>query len=236
MSALRELGIPLWVLRDGARTSEAATPAAVEPAPPPAVKAASQGDGAPALPAGADDWAGLAAAVRACTQCGLHRGRTQAVLGVGRTDAELLVIGEAPGAEEDRQGEPFVGPAGQLLNAMLGAFGFARRDVYIANILKCRPPHNRDPSQEEAATCTPFLDRQIALIKPRAILAVGRIAAQWLLQTDAPIGRLRGRVQQFREIPLVVTYHPAYLLRTPQAKSTAWQDLCMLKRMLTERS
>ena len=118
---------------------------------------------------------------------------------------------------------------------MLRAIGFARRDVYIANILKCRPPHNRDPSQEEAATCTPFLDRQIALIKPRAILAVGRIAAQWLLQTDAPIGRLRGRVQQFREIPLVVTYHPAYLLRTPQAKSVAWQDLCMLKRVLVER-
>src|SRR5690606_17785432 len=169
----------------------------VEPTPPVPEEAASRGASAPALPAGADDWAGLAAAVRACTQCGLHRGRTQAVFGVGRTDAELLVIGEAPGAEEDRQGEPFVGPAGQLLNAMLRAIGFARRDVYIANILKCRPPHNRDPSHEEAATCTPFLDRQVALIKPRAILAVGRIAAQWLLQTDAPIGRLRGRVQQF---------------------------------------
>src|SRR5690606_29815327 len=136
----------------------------------------------------AEAWAELRSEIRACTRCALHRGRTQAVVGVGRENAELLVIGEAPGAEEDRQGEPFVGPAGQLLNAMLRSIGFARTDVYIANILKCRPPNNRDPRPEEAETCTPFLERQVALIRPRAILAVGRIAAQWLLQSDAPIG------------------------------------------------
>lgn len=226
---LRELGIPVWALRERASAQAAASVAAPTAVPAPVTPTM------PAAPAPlVQDWATLVAEVRACTRCDLHRGRTQAVVGVGRPDADLLVIGEAPGAEEDRQGEPFVGPAGQLLNGMLRAIGLPRSEVYIANILKCRPPSNRDPSPAEAATCTPFLERQIALIKPRAILAVGRIAAQWLLQSDAPIGRLRGRVQQFREIPLVVTYHPAYLLRTPLAKATAWQDLCLLKRLLAE--
>ena len=169
-----------------------------------------------------------------CTRCGLHRSRTQTVFGVGRRDAELLVIGEAPGADEDRQGEPFVGRAGQLLNEMLRAIGLPRAEVYIANILKCRPPGNRDPQPEEAASCTPYLAQQIALVRPRVILAVGRIAAQWLLQSDSPIGRLRGRVFQYGEsgTPLVVTYHPAYLLRSPLEKAKAWTDLCMVKDLL----
>lgn len=180
-------------------------------------------------------WQSLAEAVRSCTACALHKSRKQAVVGVGRRDARLFVIGEAPGAEEDRQGEPFVGAAGQLLNAMLKAIGFPRADVYIANILKCRPPGNRDPQPAEAAACTPFLERQIAWVAPRAILAVGRISAQWLLQSDAPVGRLRGKVFHFgvARTPLVITYHPAYLLRTPSAKATAWQDLCMVKALLS---
>ena len=150
-------------------------------------------------------------------------------------ERKLLVIGEAPGADEDRQGEPFVGRAGQLLNAMLHAIGYERADVYIANILKCRPPNNRDPRPEEASCCTPYLDQQIALIAPRVIFAVGRIAAQWLLQSDSPIGRLRGKVYHYgaSRTPLVMTYHPAYLLRSPLAKATAWQDLCMVKDLLS---
>jgi DNA polymerase len=140
-----------------------------------------------------------------------------------------MVIGEAPGMDEDRQGEPFVGRAGQLLNAMLKALGLAREQVYIANILKCRPPRNRDPRPEEAAHCEPYLLRQIELVAPRVILAVGRIAAQSLLRTDAPLGRLRGRIHRFGEsgLPLVVTYHPAYLLRSPDQKGKAWQDLLL---------
>lgn len=196
-----------------------------------------QREAAPAPAAAGDDpWRQLEAEVSACTRCELHRGRTRTVFGVGRRDARLLVIGEAPGAEEDRQGEPFVGAAGQLLNAMLGAIGLARADVFIANILKCRPPGNRDPRPEESAECTPYLERQIALIRPRALLAVGRIAAQHLLQSDEPVGRLRGRVQDIgaERIPIVVTYHPAYLLRSPQAKAKAWSDLCLVRRLLAK--
>jgi DNA polymerase len=192
------------------------------------------------MPAGAHDerWQQLAQEVSVCTRCELHRGRTQTVFGVGRRDARLLVVGEAPGAEEDRQGEPFVGRAGILLNAMLRAIGLARADVYIANILKCRPPANRDPKPEETAECTPYLERQIELIAPRAALAVGRIAAQHLLQSDEPIGRLRGKEFRFgaRRIPLVVTYHPAYLLRSPLAKAKSWQDLCLLRQLLKSDS
>jgi DNA polymerase len=212
---LEALGIPVWKLRTAAPT---ARPAAA---------------GAP-IEVVAMQWDELAATVRACKKCALHATRTQTVFGVGRRDADLLVIGEAPGADEDARGEPFVGRAGQLLNAMLRAIGLPRADVYIANILKCRPPNNRDPQPDEAAACTPYLERQIALVNPRAILAVGRIAAQWLLQTDAPIGRLRGRVVHYGEagIPLVVTYHPAYLLRSPLAKATAWTDLCLVKDLL----
>jgi DNA polymerase len=217
---LEEIGIPVWKLR----AAHSETGAAGAEAPRSEVE-----------PSDVDrEWQVLAAEVRVCTRCTLHRGRTQTVFGVGRRDAELLVIGEAPGADEDRQGEPFVGRAGQLLNAMLHSIGLDRADVYIANILKCRPPNNRDPAPEEAATCTPYLARQIALVSPRVILAVGRIAAQWLLQSDAPIGRLRGRVFHYGEsrTPLVVTYHPAYLLRSPLAKATAWTDLCMVKGLM----
>ena len=179
-------------------------------------------------PAGALDqptWEALRAEVSVCTLCGLCRTRTQTVFGVGNRRADLMVIGEAPGADEDRQGEPFVGRAGQLLNSMLRAMGSARESVYIANVLKCRPPGNRDPSPAEVACCLPYLQRQVDLIQPRLILALGRIAAQYLLATDAPIGRLRAQVHRFGATPLIVTYHPAYLLRSPSEKRKAWNDL-----------
>jgi uracil-DNA glycosylase family 4 len=227
---LAEIGIPIWRLRSAA-VAETPTPA-VAP-----VAAQSEPRAAPSTaPRDADVWSELAAKVSGCTRCVLHKSRTQTVFGVGRRDARLFVIGEAPGADEDREGEPFVGRAGQLLNAMLRAIGLPRSEVYIANILKCRPPNNRDPQPEESASCTPYLSQQIALVQPRALLAVGRISAQWLLQTDTPIGRLRGRVLSYgeRNTPLVVTYHPAYLLRTPLAKATAWTDLCLVKELLSQ--
>jgi uracil-DNA glycosylase len=173
-------------------------------------------------------WSALRSEVLTCTKCPLHASRTQGVFGVGDQRAEWLVIGEAPGAEEDRRGEPFVGRGGQLLDAMLRGIGLKRGDnVYIANILKSRPPNNRDPKPEEVSACIPFLMRQIALIRPKLILAVGRIAAQNLLATDAPLTRLRGRIHHFGELntPLIVTYHPAYLLRSPGEKRKAWEDL-----------
>jgi uracil-DNA glycosylase family 4 len=176
----------------------------------------------------AASWEQLRSEVLHCTRCPLHLTRTQGVVGVGPKRTDWLVIGEAPGAEEDRRGEPFVGAAGQLLDAMLRAIGLDRtRNVYIANVLKSRPPGNRDPKPEEVAACLPYLVRQIALLQPRIMLAVGRIAAQNLLGTDTPLGRLRGRVHYFGELntPLVVTYHPAYLLRTPGDKRKAWEDL-----------
>ncbi len=165
--------------------------------------------------------------VSKCELCGLHQTRTQTVFGVGHPTADWLIIGEAPGEDEDRKGEPFVGRAGQLLTNMLRAIGLAREEVFIANILKCRPPNNRDPQQEEISNCRPYLRQQIQLINPKIILAVGRIAAQSLLKTDTPIGRLRGKRYTYEdtEIPLVATYHPAYLLRSPQQKRKAWEDL-----------
>ena len=224
------MGIPVWVMRGA---SEAVGAASAATSGGIATKVAPTG----AADVAALDWEALAEAVRGCKRCGLHATRTQTVFGVGRRDAKLMVIGEAPGAEEDRQGEPFVGPAGQLLNAMLRAIGLRREDVYIANILKCRPPNNRDPRPEEAATCTPYLNRQIELIRPRVMLAVGRIASQWLLQTESPIGRLRGTVSRYGDagIPLVVTYHPAYLLRSPHDKAKAWQDLCLVRDLVEEQ-
>jgi DNA polymerase len=179
------------------------------------------------------EWEALKARVRDCTLCELHKTRTQTVFGVGNEQAEWLVVGEAPGADEDRQGEPFVGRAGQLLNEMLLAIGLRREQVYIANILKCRPPQNRDPRPEEVVCCEPYLRRQVALIEPRIILAVGRIAAQNLLKTDARIGALRGKSFTYADtdIPVVVTYHPAYLLRSPQEKRKAWDDLQLARRM-----
>jgi DNA polymerase len=173
-------------------------------------------------------WEALRQEIMSCTRCPLHATRTQGVVGVGPRRADWLVIGEAPGAEEDRRGEPFVGPAGQLLDAMLRAIGLDRAtNVYIANVLKSRPPGNRDPKPEEVAACLPYLVRQIALLQPKIMLAVGRIAAQNLLGTQVPLGRLRGQVHHFGEFntPLVVTYHPAYLLRTPGDKRKAWEDL-----------
>lgn len=174
------------------------------------------------------DWDGLGAAIKSCTACDLHKTRTQGVPGVGDIHAEWLFIGEAPGADEDRQGEPFVGPAGKLLDAMLGALRLKRgENVYIANILKSRPPGNRDPRPDEVAACLPYLERQIELIQPKLIVAVGRIAAQNLLRTDTPIGVLRGSVHQYRGLPMVVMYHPAYLLRSPADKAKAWEDLVL---------
>ncbi|NEV62007.1 uracil-DNA glycosylase [Thiorhodococcus minor] len=184
------------------------------------------------------DWAALEDAVATCRACGLCETRTQTVFGVGDRHAELMIVGEAPGADEDRAGEPFVGRAGQLLTRMLAAIGFAREQVYIANVLKCRPPGNRDPKPEEALSCEPFLLRQMALIRPKLILSVGRVSAQHLLRTDTNLGRLRGRWLDFGEhgIPLRVTYHPAYLLRSPEQKAKAWEDLTEVRRRLDARS
>lgn len=172
------------------------------------------------------DWEGLRQAVAQCTACGLQGSRTQTVFGVGDPKADLMIIGEAPGFYEDQQGEPFVGRAGQLLTAMLKAIKRERSQVYIANILKCRPPNNRDPQPEEVALCTPFLNQQIALIQPKLILAVGRIAAHYLLNTKQALSQLRGQVHHYGkdQTPLIVSYHPAYLLRNPRDKAQAWQD------------
>ncbi len=172
-------------------------------------------------------WADLRERVAKCQKCDLHRERRQTVFGTGDHNADWLIIGEAPGAEEDRQGEPFVGRAGKLLNNMLLACGLQRDQVFIANILKCRPPKNRDPERGEVVACANYLRQQIALIQPKIILAVGRIAAQNLLQTETPIGKMRGQQYKYADtgIPVMVTYHPAYLLRSPREKRKTWQDL-----------
>jgi DNA polymerase len=216
---LKELGIaPVWRLKQQAA---AAVPAAGE--------------------AGADrrsrilqmDWAALKEAVATCTACELYKTRTQGVVGVGDEQAEWLIIGEAPGADEDAQGEPFVGQAGKLLDAMLAAIDLKRgENVYIANVLKSRPPGNRNPAPEEVAACMPYLERQIQLIQPKIILALGRFAVQSLLDTEETIGRLRGRVHQYQGIPLIVTYHPAYLLRNLPDKEKAWEDLCLVRETM----
>jgi DNA polymerase len=213
---LAAIGIDLWVPRAARAQPAAAVSASL--APPPAAAVAPAADAAA--------WEALRTQVLQCTKCPLHLTRTQGVFGVGPKRADWLVIGEAPGAEEDRRGEPFVGAAGQLLDAMLRAIGLDRAtNVYIANMLKSRPPGNRDPKPEEIAACLPYLQRQIELLRPKIMLAVGRIAAQSLLGTQAPLGRLRGEVHRFGDTPLVVTYHPAYLLRTPAEKRKAWEDL-----------
>ncbi len=182
------------------------------------------------------DWEELRATVAACTLCQLHQHRTQTVFGVGNRNADWMIIGEAPGAEEDRRGEPFVGRAGKLLDEMLRAVGLDRSTVFIANILKCRPPNNRDPAADEAAACRGYLERQIDMINPRLILAVGRIAAQQLLHSDSAVGRMRGRVHSLgdRQVPVVVTYHPAYLLRSPSQKRKVWADLCLARQTAEE--
>lgn len=185
-----------------------------------------------------DEWRALQSSVAGCTRCALHKTRTQTVFGVGSDSADWMIIGEAPGAEEDRRGEPFVGRAGKLLDEMLRSLGLDRQTVFIANILKCRPPNNRDPAAEESAECRGYLDQQIRMVQPKIIVAVGRIAAQLLLNTDTPVGRLRGQLHTVGEagIPTVVTYHPAYLLRSPTQKRKVWQDLCMARATIERDS
>jgi len=178
-----------------------------------------------ARPESVDSWAALQAEVASCTQCGLCETRTQSVFGSGNKNADWMIIGEAPGQSEDQQGLPFVGKAGQLLTEMLRAIGLDREEVFITNIVKCRPPANRDPKPIEIETCKPYLMRQMALLKPKIIVVLGRIAAQALLNTDEPIGRLRGKIHALNDTPVVVVYHPAYLLRSMQDKRKAWADL-----------
>jgi DNA polymerase len=210
-----------------APTLNASAPVALAPANTPAVAGL--------------DWEALRATVAACEACTLCKTRRQTVFGVGSTQAHWMVVGEAPGEHEDLSGEPFVGKAGQLLDRMLGTLGLARGDatsegaqrrgpeqrVYIANALKCRPPRNRNPEREELERCEPYLVRQIELLQPRIILAMGRFAVQSLLRSSDAIGKLRGRVHRFHGVPLIVTYHPAYLLRNPADKARAWEDLCL---------
>jgi uracil-DNA glycosylase family 4 len=214
-AVLAEMGIDVWVSRSAADV-------AID-------------DVAPAREDLADALLSLNKEILTCTRCDLHQSRTQAVCGGGNLAAEILVIGEAPGADEDRQGEPFVGPAGQLLTQMLRAIGLDRETVFIANTLKCRPPENRDPAAAEVESCLPFLQRQIQLVQPKLILVVGRIAAHNLLNVDAPIGKLRGQVHHYGEqqIPVVVTYHPAYLLRSPAQKRESWADLLLVQDELS---
>jgi DNA polymerase len=228
-TVLKELGIdPLWRLKAGAQAETGqgqAVPAPVErPAP------ATRREQILRM-----DWEALTQAIRTCTACGLHTTRTQGVVGVGDPHAEWLLVGEAPGAEEDAQGEPFVGQAGKLLDAMLAAIGLKRgENVYIANVLKSRPPGNRNPAPEEVAACLPYLERQVQLIRPKLILALGRFAVQSLLETEETIGRLRGRVHRYQDVPLIVTYHPAYLLRNLPDKARAWEDLCLARQTVRE--
>ena len=186
-------------------------------------------------PAAELDWTSLREAVRVCSACGLCKQRKQAVFGVGSESADWLFVGEGPGADEDEQGEPFVGQAGKLLDSMLAATGLRRgREVYIANVVKCRPPGNRTPTPDEAQACAAFLDRQIDLIAPKIIVALGKTAATRLLGTEASLASLRHRVHRYRGIPVVVTYHPAYLLRSLPEKAKAWEDLLFARRVVSE--
>lgn len=235
---LDAMGVTLWLPRAAAPADAAADASAesaaepVEPASAPVEPAHAQSDVA------GMGWDALTAAVAQCTRCRLHAGRRQTVFGVGNRTAEWMIVGEGPGQEEDRRGEPFVGPAGRLLDAMLKAAGRARDDVYIANIVKCRPPNNRNPSADEAESCAPFLARQIALLRPRLIIAAGRVAAQNLLGTDASLGRLRGKIHRHSQsgVAVLVTYHPAYLLRQPADKLKSWQDLKLAMRFSEQES
>lgn len=231
---LAEMGLaPTWRLREPL----AAPPVAAEPRPaaPEPVRVVAPAVTGVAPPAMGDrratimrmDWPGLKTAVAGCLECPLHAKRNKTVFGVGDENADWMFVGEAPGADEDMQGEPFVGQAGRLLDSMLAAIDLKRgSNVYVANILKCRPPGNRNPAPEEALQCEPYLHRQIELIKPRLIIALGRVAAVNLLARDVSVASLRGRVLEYRGTPLIVTYHPAYLLRSLTEKAKAWEDLC----------
>lgn len=214
------MGVDVWLSR---------TPAAVAAAEPMPEAVVERDDPATA-------WSALAAEVANCRRCKLCDSRTQTVFGVGDRGSRLMVVGEAPGADEDRQGEPFVGRAGKLLDQMLRAMGWPRERVYIGNLLKCRPPNNRDPQLDEVAACEPYLHRQIELVRPDLLLALGRVAAQNLLKTELPIGKLRGQVHRYGPLqtPLVVTYHPAYLLRSPREKARAWTDLKRARALLAD--
>jgi len=227
---LDELGlVPRWRLRV-ARETGVDVSAAQTQHPPAAPKG---GPGSRDARIAALEWRDFAADVDACTACGLYRGRKKSVPGVGDPNADWLFVGEGPGAEEDAKGEPFVGQAGKLLDSMLAALGLARgANVYIANVVKCRPPGNRTPEPAEAAACRPYLDRQMTLLRPRVIVALGKSAATTLLDVDATIGSLRGRVHRYDGVPLVVTYHPAYLLRNLPDKAKAWEDLLLARRTL----
>lgn len=237
LAMLQEMGLTAWELRqDGppdpaAEATEAAVPAPDNPPAPVAVPVAALAR----RPGGVEqmDWPALREAVANCTACKLCSGRRNTVFGVGNERADWMIVGEAPGEQEDLKGEPFVGQAGKLLDNMLRAVGLTRseappeRQVFIANVLKCRPPRNRNPEPEEVAQCEPFLKRQVELVRPRIILAMGRFAVQSLLQTNEAIGKLRGRVHQYHGVPVVVTYHPAYLLRNLPDKAKGWEDLCL---------
>jgi len=224
------------------RPRPATVPAAPRGPEPAAVTPPADAGGLSPRPAGIDamDWPTLQAAVAGCQACGLCRGRKNTVFGTGDVQADWMIVGEAPGENEDLQGEPFVGQAGQLLDNMLRAVGRSRagqgaQGAYIANVLKCRPPANRNPQPQEVAQCEPYLTRQVALVRPKIILAMGRFAVQSLLKTEEPIGRLRGRVHRYEGVPVIVTYHPAYLLRTPADKAKAWADLCLAMNVLETR-
>jgi DNA polymerase len=238
---LREIGVHAWwPVDDGVATEERpAVEAREDAAPAPAIVAgrepppvAPRAAAEPGVAAGLD-WPALRAAVAACTACPLSGSRRQTVFGVGHERAHWMIVGEAPGEQEDREGEPFVGKSGQLLDNMLRAIGLTRgaaepaRQVFIANTLKCRPPGNRNPAPDELAQCESFLIRQVQLVQPRIILAMGAFAVQSLLRSSEPVGRLRGRVHRYQGVPLIVTYHPAYLLRNPVDKAKAWDDLCL---------
>ncbi|MEA1890274.1 MAG: uracil-DNA glycosylase [Pseudomonadota bacterium] len=221
---LKDMGIDVWLLRDNVEAAEQVPE--VQP------------DIAVAADDNEDSWNVLQKEVQACQRCALSKSRSQTVFGSGSTQAELLLIGEAPGAEEDRQGLPFVGKAGKLLDAMLLAIGLQRDQVYTCNILKCRPPNNRNPQAAEVAACAPFLSAQIDYIKPKVVLALGRFAAHSLLQTEMPVYKMRenNNILPGTEIPVVVTYHPASLLRNPEQKAQSWQDLCRVTRLLASHA
>jgi DNA polymerase len=211
----------LWWLRDAGIREIG--PAAAPPAPAKGYSLSDKGCGSEPL-------LSIRAGMGECTRCKLHGGRTRLVFGVGNPSAELMFVGEGPGADEDQQGEPFVGRAGQLLTKMIEAMGFARSEVYIANVVKCRPPGNRDPEPEEIEACEPFLKAQIAAIRPRVIVALGRFAVQTLLRDATPISRQRGRWREYEGVRLMPTFHPAYLLRNPAEKKPAWDDLQLVMK------
>ncbi len=224
---LKEMGIQPWVLREKALPVVETNP----PAQTGATTVENTGDDAQIALL---DWNRLQKSVLACQRCDLHKTRTKTVFGSGNPNAELLIIGEAPGAEEDKQGLPFVGRAGQLLTEMLIAIGLTREQVFIANTLKCRPPNNRNPLPHEGQQCEPYLQRQVELIRPKILLALGRVAAHNILKTEESLGRLRGREHVFLNTNVIVyvTYHPAYLLRQPSEKRKAWQDLKLVRSVL----